>query len=89
MEDKAPSDSRFNYKQPAATKALHNHHHEEMNLTDNGSNWENKTDMALNLTIYMGSEFPFQRNPCGTKDFAKFYSLNKIANPKLRDEQLN
>jgi len=24
-----------------------------------------------------------------TKDFAKFYSLNKIANPKLSYEQLN
>jgi len=84
VEGKAPSGSRFNYKQPAATKPLHNHLHEEMNLTDNGNNWGNKTDMVLNLTIYMGSEFPFQRNPCGHKRFRQILQPEQNCKPDIK-----
>ena len=90
MEDKALSSSWFNFKQPAATKALHNHLREEMNLTDHGSNCGKKHWYGVksyHIHGHMGLEFPLQHNPYGRKRFRQFYSLNKIANPKLSDEQ--
>jgi len=40
--------------------------------------------MVLNLTIYMGSEFPFQRNPCGHKRFRQILQPEQNCKPEIK-----